>query len=57
MAGQERHALRDDRRDLRGAEDGRGLLLVQLPAAEAGGELGVTVDEFGKAVRVSVPAA
>ncbi|MFE3761333.1 ATP-binding protein [Streptomyces sp. NPDC059104] len=41
----------------RDAEGGRGLLLVQLLAAEAGGELLVTADEFGKSVRVRVPAA
>ncbi|MFB0629329.1 ATP-binding protein [Streptomyces sp. AB3(2024)] len=41
----------------RDAEGGRGLLLVQRLAAEAGGELAVTADEFGKSVRVRVPAA
>ncbi|MCX4524240.1 MULTISPECIES: ATP-binding protein [unclassified Streptomyces] len=39
------------------AEGGRGLLLVQLLAAEAGGELAVLVHEFGKSVRVRVPIA
>ncbi|HEY9369141.1 ATP-binding protein [Streptomyces sp.] len=39
------------------AEDGRGLLLVQLLAAEAGGELAVLVHEFGKSVRVRVPVS
>ncbi|MBT2404248.1 MULTISPECIES: ATP-binding protein [unclassified Streptomyces] len=39
------------------AEAGRGLLLVHLLAVEAGGELAVTADEFGKSVRVRVPAA
>lgn len=39
------------------AEDGRGLLLVQLLTAETGGELTVTAREFGKSVRVRVPAA
>ncbi|ATZ22540.1 Histidine kinase-, DNA gyrase B-, and HSP90-like ATPase [Streptomyces lavendulae subsp. lavendulae] len=41
----------------RDAEDGRGLLLVQLLAAEAGGELVVAADESGKSVRVRVPVA
>ncbi|MBT2447679.1 ATP-binding protein [Streptomyces sp. ISL-43] len=39
------------------AEDGRGLLIVQLMAAESGGRLSVKADEFGKSVRVRVPAA
>lgn len=39
------------------AEDGRGLLIVQLMAAESGGELSVRADAFGKSVRVRVPAA
>ncbi|MFE2287166.1 ATP-binding protein [Streptomyces sp. NPDC059443] len=39
------------------AEDGRGLLIVQLMTAESGGELTVTAHEFGKSVRVRVPAA
>ncbi|MFD9337116.1 ATP-binding protein [Streptomyces sp. NPDC060028] len=38
-------------------EHGRGLLIVQLLAAEAGGRLTVTADRFGTAVRVRVPAA
>jgi serine/threonine-protein kinase RsbW len=37
------------------AEGGRGLLLVQLMAAEVGGELLVLVHELGKSVRVRVP--
>ncbi|MCY0938899.1 ATP-binding protein [Streptomyces sp. H34-S4] len=40
-----------------GAEDGRGLLIVQLMAAESGGRLSVRADEFGKSVSVRVPAA
>lgn len=39
------------------AESGRGLLLVQLMAAEAGGELAVLAHEFGKSVRVRIPVA
>ncbi|MET9853620.1 ATP-binding protein [Streptomyces sp. NPDC006450] len=39
------------------AENGRGLLLVHLMATEAGGQLSVQADEFGKAVRVRVPTA
>ncbi|MCX4775851.1 ATP-binding protein [Streptomyces sp. NBC_01264] len=39
------------------SEDGRGLLIVHLMAAEAGGRLSVQADEFGKSVRVRVPAA
>ncbi|MDT9688915.1 ATP-binding protein [Streptomyces sp. P9(2023)] len=39
------------------AEGGRGLLLIQLLAAEAGGELAVLVHEFGKSVRLRVPAS
>ncbi|MFD6889651.1 ATP-binding protein [Streptomyces sp. NPDC059957] len=39
------------------AEDGRGLLIVHLMAAEVGGQLSVQADEFGKSVRVRVPAA
>lgn len=37
------------------AESGRGLLMVQLLAAELGGELSVVVGGLGKAVRVRVP--
>ncbi|MFG2990302.1 ATP-binding protein [Streptomyces sp. NPDC048257] len=39
------------------SEDGRGLLMVQLLTAELGGELSVVVHEFGKAIRVRVPAS
>ncbi|MFE0577059.1 ATP-binding protein [Streptomyces sp. NPDC058874] len=39
------------------SEGGRGLLIVQLMAAELGGELCLVVDEFGKTVRLCVPAA
>nr|WSX53479.1 ATP-binding protein [Streptomyces sp. NBC_00974] len=39
------------------AEDGRGLLIVQLMTAESGGEISVRADAFGKSVRVRVPAA
>ncbi|MBT2480634.1 ATP-binding protein [Streptomyces sp. ISL-94] len=39
------------------SESGRGLLLVQLLAADLGGDLALTVDEFGKAVRVRIPAS
>lgn len=39
------------------AESGRGLLIVQLLAAEIGGQLSVMAVEFGKSVRVRVPAA
>ncbi|MFE4261891.1 ATP-binding protein [Streptomyces sp. NPDC056883] len=39
------------------AESGRGLLIVHLMATEAGGRLSVRADEFGKSVRVRVPAA
>lgn len=39
------------------AEGGRGLLIVQLMAAESGGRLSFSADEFGKSVRVRVPAA
>ncbi|MEU7728749.1 ATP-binding protein [Streptomyces sp. NPDC040724] len=39
------------------SEDGRGLLIVQLLTAELGGELSVVVHEFGKSVRVRIPAA
>ncbi|MFD5145502.1 ATP-binding protein [Streptomyces sp. NPDC058401] len=39
------------------AEHGRGLLIVHLMAAEAGGRLSVRADEFGKSVRVRVPVA
>lgn len=38
------------------AEDGRGLLIVQLMAAESGGELSVVTGAFGKSVRVRIPA-
>ncbi|MGW5398780.1 ATP-binding protein [Streptomyces sp. NPDC003952] len=39
------------------AEHGRGLLIVHLMAAEAGGQLSLQADEFGKSVRVRVPVA
>ncbi|MFF1497828.1 ATP-binding protein [Streptomyces sp. NPDC058304] len=39
------------------AESGRGLLIVQLLATEAGGELSVVADEFGTSVRVFLPVA
>ncbi|MGW8779687.1 ATP-binding protein [Streptomyces sp. NPDC055796] len=39
------------------AESGRGLLIVQLLAAEAGGELTFTASEFGAAARVVLPVA
>ncbi|MFF3212861.1 ATP-binding protein [Streptomyces sp. NPDC002886] len=39
------------------SEDGRGLLIVHLMATEVGGRLSVQADEFGKSVRVRVPAA
>ncbi|MGW6616648.1 ATP-binding protein [Streptomyces erythrochromogenes] len=39
------------------SEGGRGLLIVQLMAAELGGELSVVAHEFGKSVRVRIPAA
>ncbi|PWK66714.1 serine/threonine-protein kinase RsbW [Streptomyces sp. CG 926] len=39
------------------SEGGRGLLMVQLMTAELGGELSVVANEFGKSVRVRVPAA
>ncbi|MEU7600852.1 ATP-binding protein [Streptomyces sp. NPDC041003] len=39
------------------SEDGRGLLIVQLLTAELGGELSVVAHEFGKSVRVRIPAA
>ncbi|MFI8451853.1 ATP-binding protein [Streptomyces erythrochromogenes] len=39
------------------SESGRGLLIVQLMAAELGGELSVVAREFGKSVRVRIPAA
>ncbi|MFD9358418.1 ATP-binding protein [Streptomyces sp. NPDC060031] len=38
-------------------EHGRGLLIVRLLTAEAGGQLTVTADRFGTAVRVRVPVA
>ncbi|MDX3537697.1 ATP-binding protein [Streptomyces sp. MB09-01] len=38
------------------SEDGRGLLIVQLLTAELGGELSVGAHEFGKSVRVCIPA-
>ncbi|MET3984643.1 ATP-binding protein [Streptomyces sp. PvR034] len=38
------------------AETGRGLLIVQLMAAEAGGELTFTAGEFGNRAKVRVPA-
>ncbi|MFG2976574.1 ATP-binding protein [Streptomyces sp. NPDC048331] len=38
------------------SECGRGLLMVQLVTAELGGELSVVAHEFGKSVRVRVPA-
>ncbi|WP_051696297.1 ATP-binding protein [Streptomyces sp. NRRL S-244] len=39
------------------AESGRGLLIVQLLAAEAGGELSFSAGEFGTTVRVFLPAS
>lgn len=39
------------------SEGGRGLLLVQLFAAELGGELSVVAHEFGKSVRLRLPSA
>lgn len=39
------------------SEGGRGLLIVQLMAAELGGELTVVADAFGKSVRVRIPTA
>ncbi|MFF3862710.1 ATP-binding protein [Streptomyces sp. NPDC002209] len=39
------------------AESGRGLLIVQLLAAEAGGELSVMAHEFGTSVRLCLPVA
>ncbi|MCX4631641.1 ATP-binding protein [Streptomyces sp. NBC_01443] len=39
------------------AESGRGLLIVQLLATEAGGQLSVVADEFGTSVRVCLPVA
>lgn len=39
------------------AEDGRGLLIVQLLAVEGGGQLSLQASEFGKSVRVRVPVA
>ncbi|WP_327363656.1 ATP-binding protein [Streptomyces sp. NBC_01296] len=39
------------------AESGRGLLIVQLLTAEAGGELSVVAAEFGTSVRVCLPVA
>ncbi|MEU6293843.1 ATP-binding protein [Streptomyces erythrochromogenes] len=39
------------------SESGRGLLIVQLMAAELGGELSVVAREFGKSVRVRIPVA
>ncbi|MFD9405959.1 ATP-binding protein [Streptomyces sp. NPDC059989] len=39
------------------SESGRGLLLVQLLAAGLGGQLALTVDEFGKSVRVRIPVS
>ncbi|WP_328761731.1 MULTISPECIES: ATP-binding protein [unclassified Streptomyces] len=38
------------------SESGRGLLIIQLLAAEAGGELSVATDDFGTSVRVVLPA-
>ncbi|MET9610651.1 ATP-binding protein [Streptomyces sp. NPDC006512] len=38
------------------SEYGRGLLIVQLLAAESGGELSVVAGESGKSVRLRVPA-
>ncbi|MFI6143994.1 ATP-binding protein [Streptomyces sp. NPDC051109] len=40
-----------------GAESGRGLLIVQLLAAEAGGELSVAASESGTSVRVFLPVS
>ncbi|MFF4319267.1 ATP-binding protein [Streptomyces sp. NPDC001568] len=37
------------------SESGRGLLMVQLMAAERGGELSLVVGESGKSVRVRIP--
>ncbi|MFC9294980.1 ATP-binding protein [Streptomyces sp. NPDC057011] len=39
------------------SESGRGLLLVQLLAADLGGELALVVDQFGKSVRLRIPAS
>ncbi|MFE2141322.1 ATP-binding protein [Streptomyces sp. NPDC059456] len=39
------------------AESGRGLLIVQLLAAEAGGELCFAAGEFGTCVKVLLPVA
>ncbi|MFJ7265493.1 ATP-binding protein [Streptomyces sp. NPDC099050] len=39
------------------SEGGRGLLIVYLMTTEAGGRLSFQADEFGKSVRVRVPAA
>ncbi|MCY0925422.1 ATP-binding protein [Streptomyces sp. H27-H1] len=39
------------------AEHGRGLLIVQLSAAETGGRLSVVAHGCGKSVRVRIPAA
>ncbi|MFE7181336.1 ATP-binding protein [Streptomyces erythrochromogenes] len=39
------------------SESGRGLLIVQLMAAELGGELSVVARDFGKSVRVRIPVA
>ncbi|MFE5934781.1 ATP-binding protein [Streptomyces sp. NPDC056470] len=39
------------------SESGRGLLLIQLMTAEAGGELSVLVHDLGKCVRVRLPLA
>ncbi|WP_051832451.1 ATP-binding protein [Streptomyces katrae] len=39
------------------AESGRGLLIVQLLAAEAGGELSVATREFGTSLCVCLPGA
>ncbi|MEV7520611.1 ATP-binding protein [Streptomyces sp. NPDC091371] len=39
------------------AEDGRGLVIVELLTAELGGRITVTAGEFGKSVRVRIPAA
>ncbi|MFD5511846.1 ATP-binding protein [Streptomyces sp. NPDC127051] len=39
------------------AESGRGLLIVQLLVAEAGGQLSVVAGEFGTSVRACLPTA
>ncbi|MEU9143407.1 ATP-binding protein [Streptomyces sp. NPDC048349] len=39
------------------AEEGRGLLMVQLLVREMGGELSMVADGFGTSVHVCIPAA